>query len=108
MNDILGRTDKVNEECCDESNDHCAAGIPTTCDARCAMTYLSYHTDCAQQISASFVPEQQAAFARLANTCSSLPLEPLLHLMSTAQCASPWDANPCTCVPADSLMTCPS
>ena len=38
--DISTRTDDVNTACCDETNDHCAAGVPTTCDARCAMTFL--------------------------------------------------------------------
>ena len=63
--DFPTRTAQVNTDCCDETNDHCAAGVPTTCDVKCAMTYLAYYSECAQQISASFSPLEQSQFASL-------------------------------------------
>ena len=59
---------------------------PTTCDARCAIEYESYFRECGAQISASFRPEQQYHFQALHEACSSLPLDSLLQVMSTAEC----------------------
>ena len=59
---------------------------PTTCDARCAIEYESYFRECGAQISASFRPEQQYRFQALHEACSSLPLDSLLQVMSTAEC----------------------
>jgi hypothetical protein len=84
-NDMSDRTTEVDAACCNDSNGNCAAGVPTTCDAKCAITYITYYSECAQQIAASFSPQQQAQFAELYNTCSSLPVEPLLNIVATAQ-----------------------
>jgi len=59
---------------------------PTTCDAKCAIEYESYFRECGAQISASFRPEQQYRFQALHEACSSLPLDSLLQVMSTAEC----------------------
>ena len=59
---------------------------PTTCDAKCAIEYESYFHECGAQISASFRPEQQYHFQALHEACSSLPLDSLLQVMSTAEC----------------------
>ena len=113
---------QVNGDCCNDSNQNCAAGVPTTCDAKCAITYNAYYTECAQQIAASFSPQQQSQFAELCvpafntpllsrqssccscrshnliyglagwsrySTCSSLPVEPLLNVVATAQQCPP-------------------
>ena len=38
--DFETRTNEVNAACCDDGNAaQCAAGVPNTCDARCALTY---------------------------------------------------------------------
>jgi hypothetical protein len=85
VNDMRHRTEAVNRDCCNESNDHCSSGVPTTCDAKCAITYLSYYSDCSSQIAASFTASQQIAFHELHDTCASLPIEPLLNIMTTAR-----------------------
>lgn len=74
----------VNTECCD--NNQCGNGVPSTCDAKCAIEYLQYYTECATQIAASFPAQQQYDFANLRQTCLSLPLQPLLHVAATARC----------------------
>lgn len=83
--DMSDRTAQVNTDCCNDSDDNCAYGVPTTCDARCAITYIAYYTECSQQISASFSPQLQSQFAGLFDTCRSLPVDPLLNIVATAQ-----------------------
>lgn len=65
---------QVNGDCCNDSNQHCAAGVPTTCDAKCAITYNAYYTECAQQITASFSPQQQSQFAELYVSVQHAPI----------------------------------
>jgi hypothetical protein len=79
--DFPTRTTQVNTDCCDETNNHCASGVPTTCDLQCAITYLTYYSECQQQIIASFSALEQQQFASLTTACRALPLVPLLQMI---------------------------
>lgn len=87
------RTNDVNDACCDDGADtKCSGGVPTSCDARCALTYNPYFGECQHlvstqarracvvymsvltaclwlQITAVMDPAQLAAFQRLADAC---------------------------------------
>ena len=85
--DFAHRTDGVNDACCDVGNaEQCAAGVPTSCDARCALTYNPYYSECHHMITALMSPEQLVAFERLNTACSDLPAADLLTALGRAKC----------------------
>ena len=90
------RTNAVNDACCDVGNAvQCAAGVPTSCDARCALTWNVYYSECQHMITALMDPGQLVAFEQLNHACASLPASDLLTALGRATC----DAAPA--VPAE-------
>ena len=84
--DFLSRTDSVNSACCDEGGDECADGIPNQCDARCALTYLEYYTECNQMLFSTVSAEQMTQLHRLDDVCMQLPPSDLLLALGQASC----------------------
>eukprot|EP01052_Picozoa_sp_SAG31_P041943 SAG31_NODE_6505_length_1992_cov_2.291601_2_plen_532_part_00 len=73
------RVQEVQDACCDEDN--CIAGPPTTCDAKCAVTFNSFFDVCEAILEAT-VPNSEA-YGLLYTTCTAaLPLEDLLRAAS--------------------------
>ena len=44
--DFDDRTAELNAECCDEADEDCSSGQPTTCNVGCAHVLLPYFDDC--------------------------------------------------------------
>lgn len=84
--DFQSRTDRVNSACCDEGGDECAAGVPNLCDARCALTFLDYYTECNQMLFSTMAPEQMTQLHRLNSVCMQLPPADLLLALGQASC----------------------
>jgi hypothetical protein len=86
---------QINANCCDGG---CAAGtsgpgIPTTCDAKCAVFFVPFYTNCSGIVSATFGPTTSAALSQLSTTCTqAIPAEDLLLI--AAQCSSLPSAPP--------------
>ena len=80
--DQIQRIDTV---CCDNTDGVCATGVPTTCDAKCAVFFVDFYDRCALYINPSYSPVMVAALEQLAQTCAqALPTEPLL--LAAARC----------------------
>ena len=77
----------VNTACCDY--DGCN-GVPTTCDAKCAITYIDFFERCSRQLEDAIDPHQYPAWADLHSTCATqLPVEPLLRAVIACQGVDP-------------------
>ena len=74
VNELAGRVDSVNAACCDTDKCQGATGIPTACDARCALAYVPFYNDCKGTLGAQFLgqPDMIQGFQDLGNTCSNL------------------------------------
>jgi hypothetical protein len=87
---LQSKVGPVNGACCDEDGacDGGGLGIPTVCDAKCAVVYSAFYDECEATLRASFgtQPETLAAFSDLAATCSSLPVGELLQAVANAAC----------------------
>ena len=84
--DFQARTDDVNLACCDEGGDECTAGVPNQCDARCALTYLTYYTECSQMLYSTMAAETMTKLHRLEDVCTQLPATDLLLALGQASC----------------------
>ena len=95
---LASRVDSVNAACCDPARpDICrggaiGAGVPTVCDARCAMVYNPFFEDCELVLRQNFNRQTMDAFSNLHGTCSSLPINSLLETVATATCDVPFFA----------------
>ena len=66
----------IDTACCD---DGACDGIPTTCDAKCAITFNDFFDKCSTMM-AVMIPDQLAPLTDLHRTCATqLPIEPLLR-----------------------------
>eukprot|EP01052_Picozoa_sp_SAG31_P033851 SAG31_NODE_3880_length_3789_cov_8.522764_1_plen_662_part_00 len=70
------RADEINHACCD--HDNCPNGVPTTCDAKCAIVYDRFFNNCSDVMATQFSGPEMQAFVRLYDTCSTLPLRDIL------------------------------
>lgn len=84
--DFQSRTDDVNSACCDEGGDACTAGVPNQCDARCALTFLEYYTECSQMLYSTMAADTMTKLQRLDDICTQLPAEDLLLALGQASC----------------------
>ena len=78
----------VNDACCDDA---ACNGVPTVCDAKCAIIYDDFYERCSRQLQNSIDPAQMRAWTALHATCSTqLPVEPLLRAVIACglQCCS--------------------
>ena len=69
------------------------SGVPTVCDAQCAMAYSPFFDQCERTLRMSFDPDTLAAFTGLAHTCDTLPVVPLLASLAQASCPDTNDAT---------------
>eukprot|EP01050_Picozoa_sp_SAG11_P008127 SAG11_NODE_701_length_7670_cov_22.897107_2_plen_1758_part_00 len=67
----------VTAACCDGTSQSCAGGLPTSCDARCAVTYVPFFGRCAAAL-AVFSPAELGGYEALMATCGALPQGALL------------------------------
>lgn len=92
MVNLAEKVAPVNTACCDIGREAICqgggTGVPTVCDAQCAIAYLPFWTDCERALRMQFGQDTISAFQRLEQTCQSLPVVPLLKAMSDAHCAS--------------------
>ena len=110
---------EVETACCD--SDQCADGVPTECDAKCAVVFDDFYDRCQRLLSSTVSlaivrsalsmtsplmkllrsnalthlgRSQMSSYERLYSTCTeSLPAEPLLSLL--ASCSAAAGAQPC-------------
>jgi hypothetical protein len=91
------RVEPVNVACCDEDGacNGGGAGVPTVCDAQCAIVYGPFFAECEPTLQMAFAaqPVTMSAFAQLASTCDSLPVDQLLQAITAAVCPN---AEPAT------------
>ena len=61
------------------------AGVPSTCDAKCAVFFVSFYNSCEAYMALQSSAAVVAGLAHLATTCEEqLPIEGLLHV--AAEC----------------------
>lgn len=87
---LQSRVEPVNGACCDEDGacNGGGAGVPTACDAKCAIVYGPFFSDCQTTLEMAFgaQPGTYAAFSELASTCDALPVDQLLQATARAVC----------------------
>ena len=85
MTTVPAEIERIDRVCCDSTSGECATGVPTTCDAKCAVFFLNFYARCEVYINPSFSPSEIIALGQLSDTCAqALPTEPLL--MTAAKC----------------------
>eukprot|EP01043_Picozoa_sp_COSAG02_P056814 COSAG02_NODE_6797_length_3355_cov_2.061732_1_plen_413_part_10 len=69
----------VDAACCDDGVS-CAAGVPTTCDAKCAVVFPRFFESCRTTLQTQVDRNTFNSYERLHDTCTTgLPVEPLLR-----------------------------
>ena len=101
----------VDTKCCDDGVS-CAGGVPTTCDAKCALVFNDFFTRCSSVLATQTDAVSMASYQRLFSACSTgLPVEPLLRAAAVCgadvdECASAPCQNGGVCVDGDSSYSC--
>ena len=88
-----------------DAREVCATGVPTTCDAKCAVFYVDFYDRCRDYINLQNTPTAQTSLAQLHTTCGqALPVEPLL--LAAARCSgwTPGSATPATPAPTATIV----
>eukprot|EP01043_Picozoa_sp_COSAG02_P013322 COSAG02_NODE_530_length_20697_cov_20.103457_21_plen_642_part_00 len=76
----------VDAACCDDRTT-CATGVPTTCDAKCAMVFPRFFETCGTVLHTQVDETSFSSYERLHDTCTTgLPVEPLLR--AAAMCSA--------------------
>eukprot|EP01052_Picozoa_sp_SAG31_P012838 SAG31_NODE_760_length_12279_cov_2.439655_2_plen_815_part_00 len=72
---------QVNQACCDAGDNGCANGVPSECDAKCAIVYSVFYSNCESFLDATVEsPDKIMGFDRLYTVCTErLPSEQLLR-----------------------------
>lgn len=87
---LQSRVEPINAACCDEDGacNGAGAGVPTVCDAKCAIVYRPFFSDCQTTLQMAFGAhaDTYAAFLQLASTCDALPVDQLLQATAGAIC----------------------
>eukprot|EP01047_Picozoa_sp_COSAG01_P058307 COSAG01_NODE_6855_length_3468_cov_11.336302_4_plen_495_part_00 len=95
---------RVSSVCCDTTGGVCATGVPTTCDAKCAVFYVDFYDRCRDYINVQNTPTTQTSLAQLHTTCGqALPVEPLL--LAAARCSG-WTPGSATPAPPQAVPHC--
>eukprot|EP01043_Picozoa_sp_COSAG02_P025583 COSAG02_NODE_1442_length_12573_cov_2.397485_13_plen_357_part_01 len=82
----------VDEKCCDDGVS-CGSGVPTKCDAKCALTYVPFFDRCSAILATQVQAQAMSSYQRLYTTCATgLEIEPLLR--AAAECSTPPPAPP--------------
>eukprot|EP01052_Picozoa_sp_SAG31_P037529 SAG31_NODE_4860_length_2902_cov_1.736354_1_plen_855_part_00 len=89
---FVDRVHAVERACC---SDGCPDGVPTECDAKCAVVYTDFYSECQHQLEASLGHERFGAYERLFSTCNDdLPTEPLLHAVALCSASEAVEPEP--------------
>jgi hypothetical protein len=76
---------KLNAACCDEPG-MCKTGVPHSCDAKCAITFVEFYNRCHRELSLQVGVRQVKEFKQLHDTCTKrLPAEALLRAVATCR-----------------------
>lgn len=90
--DFGANADLVNTKCCDDGVS-CSGGVPSKCDAKCALTYVPFFDRCSPILATQVATSDMRSYQRLYDTCSTgLEVEPLLR--AAAACATPPPSPP--------------
>ena len=82
----------LNAVCCDDRG-KCATGVPTSCDAKCAVTFVEFFNRCKKIMAARFSTKLMEGFTRLHDTCSKrLPTEALLEAVAKCRGGASWSS----------------
>ena len=84
--DFEEKVETVNTACCDYEG---CSGVPTTCDAKCAIVYNDFFDQCASKLEDNIQPSEIQAYRNLHATCAGLPVEPLMRALIACQVPSP-------------------
>ena len=86
LDTIAADADRVTADCCDGATDGCGdTGVATTCDIKCAASFIGFFDRCGTFLEAAYAA-RAGAYLALYDTCSrGLPLVPLLA--TAARCA---------------------
>ena len=71
---FIAASTNVTRDCCDGPSGCDSTGVPTTCDAKCAIRFVQFYDRCSH-VMLAFDPSTMPAFRQLYATCSSLPTE---------------------------------
>eukprot|EP01046_Picozoa_sp_COSAG06_P036067 COSAG06_NODE_3941_length_4742_cov_2.669283_1_plen_1010_part_00 len=111
---VVLRVNELNDACCDIPG-VCTAGVPTECDAKCALVFVPFYTDCREVLFAvraepvlvkpgassplalsgllacvaaqtNYSPSTIAQFGELNTACTSIPVDALFSAVGTANC----------------------
>eukprot|EP01052_Picozoa_sp_SAG31_P004296 SAG31_NODE_176_length_21334_cov_12.211067_25_plen_612_part_00 len=83
----------VDVACCDDDGQSCTDGLPTDCDAKCAVVFNSFYTRCQRFMGSQLGLSQMAGYDQLFSTCTrALPAEPLLRALVVCSANPP---DPC-------------
>jgi hypothetical protein len=92
---------QINAVCCDATSGRCAQGVPTTCDAKCAVFFVPLYQNCSTNI-AALNPAMAPQLQSLNLVCTNaLPVDDLL--MVAARCSAPAPPAPPTPTPGYTL-----
>eukprot|EP01043_Picozoa_sp_COSAG02_P034720 COSAG02_NODE_2444_length_8852_cov_3.142008_2_plen_565_part_00 len=81
------QAEAVDAACCDDGGS-CAAGVPTTCDAKCALVFAPFFESCGTILQAQVDMNSFSSYERLHDTCATgLPVEPLLRAAAVCSTA---------------------
>ena len=71
--DLQALLDPVNERCCDEPEDDCSSGVPSTCDADCGAVLLPFRAACADFLKIPMNAGMKNLIDQAANGCRVRP-----------------------------------
>ena len=84
---------KLNSDCCDDGG-RCSTGVPTSCDAKCAVTFVEWYDRCQKVMLTRFSTKLLAGFASLYTTCTKkLPIEALIEAVAKCRGFSTWEVH---------------
>eukprot|EP01044_Picomonas_judraskeda_P029775 COSAG03_NODE_10447_length_650_cov_2.713249_1_plen_216_part_11 len=97
------QAEAVDAACCDDGVS-CAAGVPTTCDAKCAVVFPRFFEACGTILQTQVDRNSFSSYERLHDTCATgLPAEPLLR--AAAVCSAGLAGPGGAVVPAIAIAT---
>lgn len=96
--DFSAGADAIDTACCDGGT---CDGLPTTCDAKCAIMYNGFFEQCQTRLQL-LGADSMVGYTDLHRTCSALPIEPLLR--AVAACS----VKPCQFEQVTSRQCCAS
>ena len=88
LSSLQSDINRINCLCCDTIGS-CQNGVPSTCDAKCAIFFVDFFDRCQSYINVQVDTASARALSELAHTCEQqLPVEPLIRI--AAECTAGW------------------